>query len=406
MRRVEGRRRWDSILCLLRSAQCPIPQQLRAGERGALNSIISRLAGRIGLNNKPSAMKFSRPNKNQFFTDLKLQVGNYFIQKKIDKYAKPFIVLKGTLLCLLYLSAYSCIYFSTNPVVLAPVYIVLGLSAVMIVFNLVHDASHGAISRIRWINKSICFIGDLVGINTYIWNIRHNVQHHSFTNVLGGDLIIDNIPIIRISPHQPYRPVHRFQVFYTPFFYALYSFYWMFVIDLRLFMKKDICNLHHLKHPLKEWIILILTKAFYITYMIVLPAMFTPLSLLSVIGYFFIMHFAAGMLLSIVAVLGHFVEGPSFPEATNGLIDNSWSEHELEATIDFAPKSKIVNWMTGGLNTHVADHLFPDVCHAHYYQITGIIEAYCRANNYPYKKETLAGALRSHYRFMKALSKP
>ncbi|MDO9376010.1 MAG: fatty acid desaturase [Ferruginibacter sp.] len=180
----------------------------------------------------------------------------------------------------------------------------------MIVFNLVHDASHKAISKASWINKGICFLGDLVGINTYIWDIRHDIQHHTFTNVLGGDLIIESIPLIRPSPQQPYKTFHKYQVCYAPVFYMLYSFYWMFVIDFKLFFKKEICNLHNIRHPRGQWVILFSTKLFYLFYMLYCPWVFTAPNFSSVVGYFFIMHCAAGLLLSFVAVLGHFVEGP------------------------------------------------------------------------------------------------
>jgi linoleoyl-CoA desaturase len=352
-------------------------------------------------------MKYTRSNNNQFFNGLKLKVDNYFTQRNIGRHGNLSIAIKGIVIVLIYIASYISIFRSApSTLSLFIAYIIMGLSGVMIVFNLVHDASHKAISRSKWVNKSVCFLGDLVGINTHIWNIRHNIQHHTFTNVLGGDLIIENIPLIRLSPHQSYKKFHKYQLFYAPVFYMLYSFYWMFVIDFKLFLKKEICNLHNIKHSAKDWTILVLTKSFYIFYMLVLPYLFTSLSFLSVLGYFFIMHFAAGLLLSFVAVMGHFVEGPSFPETHNGLIENSWSEHELEATIDFAPKSKIVNWITGGLNTHVAHHLFPNICHIHYYQLTNIIETYCSTNNYEYKKESLIGGLSSHFRYLRRLSKP
>jgi linoleoyl-CoA desaturase len=108
-----------------------------------------------------------------------------------------------------------------------------------------------------------------------------------------------------------------------------------------------------------------------------------------------------------VALLGHFVEGPSFPKENEaGVIDNSWSEHELEATIDFAPKSRITNWITGGLNTHIAHHLFPKMCHIHYYRITPIIRQYCEDNHFIYQSESLDKALSSHMRYLKKLSQP
>ncbi len=352
-------------------------------------------------------MKYAKSNNNAFFNGLRPEVDHYFKSRNISKYANYFLALKGVLLILVYILSYISIFrqhASTSSLVMA--YILMGLSGVMIVFNLVHDASHQALSMKKWVNRSMTYLGDLVGINTYIWNIRHNIQHHSFTNVLGGDLIIESIPLIRLSPQQPYKPFHRFQVMYAPFLYMFYSFYWMFVIDFRLFFMKDICNLHHIKHPVKQWVILFATKLFYISYMIILPWQYTSLSLVQCILFFLVLHMAAGLLLSFIAVLGHFVEGPVFPEAEGGIIPNSWSEHELDATIDFAPKSRIVNWITGGLNTHVAHHLFPAICHVHYYDITLIIEDYCIKNRYNYKKESFAGGLYSHFRYLNKLSSP
>jgi linoleoyl-CoA desaturase len=352
-------------------------------------------------------MKYSKSNNNKFFNGLKPVVENYFASKNIDKKGNWALAFKGVILLSIYILSYFSI-FRLNATIdkIIEAYIIMGLSGVMIVFNLVHDASHKAVSNNNLINKFVCFLGDLVGINTHIWDIRHNIQHHTFTNVLGGDLIIESIPLIRLSPQQPYKNFHKYQLYYSPILYMFYSFYWMFVIDFKLFFKKDICNLHNINHAPKDWFVLVTTKLFYVFYMIVLPCMFTPYSLLTVIICFLFMHMAAGLLLSFVAVMGHFVEGPIFPDAPNGIIENSWSEHELEATIDFAPKSQVVNWITGGLNTHVAHHLFPSICHIHYYGLTKIIENYCAENNYQYKKESLWGGLKSHFRYLKKLARP
>jgi linoleoyl-CoA desaturase len=352
-------------------------------------------------------MKFTKSNRNPFFEGLKVQVEEHFTRHNKTRYGNNAILWKGIVLVAVYAAAYGLILQpQRSPVLRLSAYITMGLSGVMIVFNLVHDASHHALSPNRRVNDTVRYLGDLVGINTYIWDIRHNIQHHSFTNVLGGDLIIENIPLLRLSPHQPYKKFHRYQLYYAPLLYMLYSFYWMFVIDFKLFFRKDICNLHNIKHPAREWVILVVTKSFYLFYMLVLPWLLTPLPFWAVLGYFMLMHCAAGLLLSTVAVLGHFVEGPAFPDAGDGLIHNSWSEHELEATIDFAPASRLVNLVTGGLNTHVAHHLFPQICHIHYYDVTRIIETYCRENEYAYKKESFVGGLYSHIRYLKRLSSP
>jgi linoleoyl-CoA desaturase len=351
-------------------------------------------------------MKFEKGKRSAFYDGLCLEAEAYLYRQPAGHYATTGTWVKGLLLLLVYCVCYAGIYaFSGQMAVLAGCYTLLGLSGVMLVFNLVHDASHRALLPGRRANNCIRYLGDLVGINTYIWDIRHNVQHHSFTNVLGGDIVIENIPLLRISPHQPHRAFHRWQPYYAPLLYMLYSLYWIMVIDFRLFFKKEICNLKNIRHPRAEWVKLVLFKSIYIGYMVVLPALLTPLSWGQAILFFLLMHAAGGLLLSTVAVLGHFVEGPVFPEAKDGILSTSWGEHELEATIDFAPKSRLAHWVTGGLNTHVAHHLFPQVCHAHYFGLTQVIAGYCRKNGYPYRAETLPAALRSHFRFLAKLGK-
>lgn len=351
-------------------------------------------------------MKFEKGKSSEFYRGLNLRINDYFHSRHLSRFATPQIFLKGIALLAAYITCYAGIYvFQNNYAALIVLYMLFGITGVMVVFNVVHDASHHAISKSKPLNNRLRYLGDIVGINTYIWDIRHNIQHHSFTNVLGGDLVIENIPLLRISPHQRLRKFHRLQPYYAVLLYMFYSLYWILVIDFKLFFQKNICNLKNIRHPVKEWVYLFFFKAFYIFYMIVLPVLLTDIPWYNVLLLFLLMHAAGGLLLSLVAVLGHFVMGPSFPEPVNDVLQNSWSEHELEATIDFAPSSKLINWITGGLNTHVAHHLYPTVCHTHYYAITPIIEQYCREQGYPYRKESLGNALMSHFRFLKMLSK-
>lgn len=351
-------------------------------------------------------MKFVQSNSSEFITGLKKRTDAYFKKNQLNRTSDPALRWKAFWILFLYFSSYIALFYAHSFFVLILLYILMGILSVMIVFNIVHDASHQAFSKNPMVNKCLSYLGDMVGINTYIWNIRHNIQHHSFTNVLGGDLIIENIPLIRLSPHQPYRRFHRFQHIYTPVFYMFYTLYWIFIIDFKLFFMKDICNLRDIKHPLREWIILFFSKLGNVFYLILLPGFFTGFSWTQILICFFIMHFFAGMLLSLVAVLGHFVEGTSFPEPVDGNIWNNWAEHQLEATIDFAPGSKMVHWITGGLNTHIVHHLFPHICHTHYYHLTEMIKDYCREKEYDYRSESLSGALASHIRYIKKLSRP
>ena len=352
-------------------------------------------------------MKFEAANTSTFYQGLKAEVDRYFSGRNTTIFADFRLWVKAFLLLSAFGLSYALLYLYPLSFVQALLpFAIMGITGVMLVFNVVHDASHHAVFKMKKWNDKLRYLGDFLGINTYIWDIRHNVQHHTFTNVLGGDLIIENIPLLRLSPFQTYRSFHRFQHWYAPILYLFYSLYWIFLIDFKLFAQKEICNLKNIQHPFKEWLILFFFKALYVTYSILLPWWFTDFTLGQILLLFLFMHAVGGILLSVVAVLGHFVEGPSFPEPVDEKIPGNWAEHELAATIDFAPQSATVNWITGGLNTHVAHHLFPRMSHVHYRSVTKIIQQYCQTNGYAYHSESFPAALQSHFRYLKRLSNP
>ena len=348
----------------------------------------------------PTKLAFKRKEKeaSDFYPEVKRRVKAYFDECQIDRFANMELLIKGLFFISMYLVSYGLILSQkfNSPAAMLFLAAIMGMSGVCIVSNFVHDASHRAVFRSPKLNKMLTYIGDIVGINTYIWHIRHNV---------GGDIIIENVPIIRLSQHQPYKWFHSYQVFYAPFLYILYSLFWMSVIDIKLFFKKDLGNMKDLHHLLREWVILWASKAFYVCYALVIPMMVLDMPKSWVLLGFFAMHLSAGMLLSPVALVGHFVEGPDFPHPDeHGLINNSWAEHELEATIDFANDSRLANWIMGGLNTHIAHHLFPNICHVHYYNLTPIIRKSAQEYGLEYGEESFPGTIRSHFKYLARLS--
>ena len=77
--------------------------------------------------------------------------------------------------------------------------------------------------------------------------------------------------------------------------------------------------------------------------------------------------------------------------------------HQLESTIDWSAKSPFVNWVTGGLNTHVAHHMFSNICHIHYRKITEIISKTAIEFGVKYENRTFLGAMKTQLVFLKKL---
>ncbi|HEX6847620.1 MAG TPA: acyl-CoA desaturase [Chitinophagaceae bacterium] len=348
-------------------------------------------------------MKFKSKNDSDFFSELIKKVDDHMEKKGGNRFADASIYIKGCLLVTLYVSSYMLLLSGSLTTLFSILFVmIMGLSGVMIVFNIVHDASHNVLFKNRSLNRALAYLGDLMGMNSYIWNIRHNIQHHTFTNIAGGDVLLDSIPFIRVSPQQKKYRIHKYQAWYVPLLYMFYSIFWVFFIDFNMFRQKEMGNYKNLRHSWQEWTKLILFKSFYLFYMIVFPAFIIGIPLSSVLIGFLIYHIVAGTLLSTVVVLGHCVEGAEYTAPDeNGIIQNSFLQHEWNATYDCNTDSKILHWITGGLNTHLAHHLFPKLCHCHYLDVTKIIRDHCAEHHVNYQHYSLGEAIISHFNFLK-----
>jgi len=136
--------------------------------------------------------------------------------------------------------------------------------------------------------------------------------------------------------------------------------------------------------------------------MIIFPTCIVNIPISTVLIGFLIYHIVAGILLSTVVVLGHCVEGAEYSAPDeNGIIQNSFLQHEWNATYDCSTNSKTLHWITGGLNTHLAHHLFPKLCHCHYLAVTRIIKQHCAEHHVNYQHYSLGDAIISHFNFLK-----
>ncbi|MGA8677730.1 MAG: fatty acid desaturase, partial [Candidatus Acidiferrales bacterium] len=152
-------------------------------------------------------------------------------------------------------------------------YLLGGLAQTFLLLNIAHDSNHNAISSRPRVNKTLNYVFDLCGISSYMWRILHHRGHHSCINLHGEDDALSGRGIFRFTPYESRAPWHRFQHIYALFFYAMFSLDYVFFRDFESFFFPSHDYLKRANHPLREYAILIAGKAFYLTYMLVLPVM-------------------------------------------------------------------------------------------------------------------------------------
>ena len=353
-------------------------------------------------------IKFTAQERSSFHSDLTKAVNQYFKENNISKHANFSMYLKTFILLCCYFIPYGLILGVSMPLWnMWLLCLPMGFALAGIGMSIMHDSCHGSYSSKPWVNNLMSYSMYLVGGNKFSWVIQHNVKHHTYTNIFNADEDLDNGDVIRLSPYSNYKKFHRFQHIYSWFLYMFGTLSWVTLKDFKQF--KNVFS--HAKDASysKELTILIVTKIFYYIYMLVIPALVLDISFGYIFLGFLTIHLLAGIILSVTFQLAHVVEITEHHEALPDdpkQINDSWAIHQIKTTANFARKSKFLNWYLGGLNFQIEHHLFPHICHVHYYQISKIVKKVVNEYDLKYNEfDTLSQAIKSHYKALKAYSK-
>jgi linoleoyl-CoA desaturase len=281
-------------------------------------------------------------------------------------------------------------------------YLLGGLAQTFLLLNIAHDSNHNAISSASSVNKTLNYVFDVCGINSYMWRILHHRGHHSCINLQGEDDALTGRGVLRFTPHEPRTRLQRFQHIYALFIYALFSLDYVFRRDFECFFFPPHDYLKRTKHPLREYVILFAGKAFYLTYMLVLPVVVLGKSIWLVALAFLLVHLVVGLTVSLVFQTTHTVDTTYFPTHRNEFDNGVY--HIFATTADYATANPVVGWLAGGLNHHIVHHLCPFVCHTHYAPLTRIVQQTAEEFGVPYRQHpTMTRAIRHHLILLKQL---
>jgi linoleoyl-CoA desaturase len=338
---------------------------------------------------------------------LRQRVDEYFAETGRRRRGCPALHVKTAIVFGCLVTSYTLLVFAPVAWWMAiPLTVVLGLSLAAAGFNVPHDGGHGAYSNRRWINKVAVMTLDLLGASSYVWLRKHNSIHHSYTNITGHDHDI-NVGILgRLSPHQQRLWFHRVQHVYMWILYGLMPIHWHVYEDFHQVLTGRIGG-HRLVRPKGRDLITFLGgKALFFTLALGIPMLLHPWWL--VLSVYAAATFVQGVVLSVVFQLAHCVEEAEFPlpNTDTGRMATTWAEHQVQTTINFAPRNRLLTWYVGGLNFQIEHHLFPQICHVHYPALAPLVQKTCREFGLTYvAKPTLRASIASHFRWLRRMGR-
>jgi fatty acid desaturase len=247
-----------------------------------------------------------------------------------------------------------------------------------------HTASHGALSRKKWVNRFLTYLGYpvLLGVSATNWRNKHIVVHHKAPNVEGHDDDIRLMPLFALTQEQAQRGGRLAQFYYryiqwlvvvpaialNAFNMQLYG--WAYV--LWKLSHRDTRTAAH-------WAdlgALLLHLGLWFG----LPMLFfSPAEVL--LAYVLRMAFAG------YAIFAAFA--PAHFPAEAAIADHS----QRKADFTLRQTATTVNFRTGpigrllcaGVEYQIEHHLFPNHSHVYYPAMSPLVREFCERHGYPYR---------------------
>lgn len=247
-----------------------------------------------------------------------------------------------------------------------------------------HTSSHNATSDKKWVNDWLTYFGYpfFLGFSaTYWWN-QHIAIHHPSPNVIGVDFDADLSPWFAVTEEDLARSSGLRRIYYE-------KFQWL-AFPIALFLYGFQTQRLGLVYVFKS---LLDPKRRKRAHFIDLGALVLHFSLTMILPLFF---FGWKPVLAIyiirIGLMGYatfFILGPGHLPAEAVYIrrDLKNEDHLLSQT------ATTVNFRTGiigrmicsGLEYQVEHHLFPNLCHFYYPQVSVIVERFCHEQGLPYR---------------------
>ncbi|MBL8954564.1 MAG: cytochrome P450 [Myxococcaceae bacterium] len=351
---------------------------------------------------------FTEPTPD-FDRELRRRADAWFTQTGRERTGGPRALAKAGLFAALGIACWALILAEvTGPLGLWALALVQGTCIFLFALNSAHDATHDALVKSRRLNRVLWYCWDLVGVSSWVTNLNHLRSHHVAPNVAGLDVALhaEVEPLLRLHPDAPHHVWHRAQHLYFPLAYAVGTLHKWFVLDFAELAR----NRHGCRsgHPEARWRVPLMFafKLCVLGWALVVPLAVLSLPWWQVLLGFATMHVLPGFIIALTFQVTHISEGLAFPSRrADGRIEGSRALHNFATNSDLLPQSRLLCWLTGGINVHLTHHLFPEVHSSHLPDLALIVEQVAREYGVPYRKQTsLVAALAAHVRWLKRLA--
>ena len=337
----------------------------------------------------------------EFYDVLRDQVADHFKYRGISHHANWVWVLKSIIQSGLFFISFILFCFGSEYSVFTRSLIAVFSSHMMlqVVFGVMHDSSHHAISTNPYVNELAASIWNTIALwDNRIWYKHHCFRHHSFVGTHDDPDTIHFKPfLLKSSSENPSRYMLYSTYVYFAFILNIFPGIWFgqMLAYVRGIKNGGMWRFRLARRPTDWFEITLRTTTVYCLLCsarthIIIPILFA---------------ISANFWYSVCIIPDH----DTFETEQNLVKDISntdWGEVQVRNSGNFSTDNPYTVNLFGGINYQIEHHLFPTICHIHLPEVAKIVRTACAKYNIPYVSHpTIASAYLSAFKKFQYLAK-
>jgi len=288
--------------------------------------------------------------------------------------------------------------------------VLMPVTAVLVTFNMSHDASHFAISKRPWVNHLASFVSMPLVFAPTSWVIQHVVQHHVYTNDEDDVDLYHFLPLVRVSRLSKNMPFFKMQWLLIFFVIPTSVAHLMFVVPCDLISGQVDAFLGTTRYiqcqNLKDIVAgkrgALCRELFLCTSWFVVNLYMNGV----IDGWCrMALSYSIASYLFIICTQGAHLNKASMVDKEVG---TSWAKRQVETAVCVRPDSYLWLFLTGGLNMQAVHHVLPgvsewhlidmwpkfkEVCAKHNVEVKEVSNMFCFVRNFLSWLEELSGEI-------------
>jgi fatty acid desaturase len=323
--------------------------------------------------------KLHRPH----YTDSLKSLQKEFRRRGWHRRATGIILFQFGLVTALAFAGLALVVFSSAVVVMVAGMLLSAMGGLGIATQ-AHTASHGTVSRAKWLNRFLTYLGYpvLSGLSVTYWRNKHIVLHHKAPNVEGHDDDIRLMPLFALTQEQAQQGgrLARFYYRYVQWLVVLPA------IALNAF-NTQIYGWAYLLGALgrkesrsaAQWVDLG-ALTLHLVLFLGLPMLFFPPAQVLLV---YVIRFACiGYAMFAAFAPAHFPAEAVIADRSQRRAD--YALRQTATTVNFRT-GPIGRLLCAGVDYQIEHHLFPNHSHVYYPAMSKLVQEFCARHGYPYR---------------------